>query len=45
MLGIAPKENILAYYTQFIFLIIRLDHGNVIMVANGMCGKRPIMEE
>ena len=45
VLGSAPKENILAYSTQFIFLIIRLDHGNVIMVANGMCGKRPITGE
>ena len=40
-LGIAPKENFLAYSTQFIFLIIRLAPGNVVMVAIDMCGKSP----
>ena len=37
-LGMVPKEGILAYSTQFIFLRIRLVSGNVVMVATGMCG-------
>ena len=41
-LGMVPKEGFLAYSTQFIFLIIRLVPGNVVMVAIDMCGKRPI---
>ena len=28
-----PKETFLAYSTQFVFLIIRVVHGNMIMVA------------
>ena len=44
-LGIAPKENFLAYSTQFIFLIIRLVPGNVVMVAIDMCEKSPITVE
>ena len=38
-LGIAPKETFLAYSTQFVFLIIRLVPGNMIMVSIDMCGK------
>ena len=41
-LDIASKENFLAYSTQFIFFIIRLVPGNVVMVAIDMCGKSPI---
>ena len=41
-LGMAPKENFLAYSTQFIFLMIRLVPGNVVIVAIDMCGKSPI---
>ena len=44
-LGIVPKEVFLAYSTQFIFLIIRLIPGNVVMVAIDMCRKSPIMGE
>ena len=44
-LGIVPKETFLAYSTQFIFLIIKLVPGNVVMVAIDMCGKNPITEE
>ena len=44
-LGIALKENFLAYSTQFIFLIIRLVPGNVVMVAIVMCGKSPVTGE
>ena len=44
-LDIASKENFLAYSTQFIFLIIRLVPGNVVMVAIDMCGKSPITGE
>ena len=44
-LGMSPKENFLAYLTQFIFLIIRLVPGNVIIVAIDMCGKSSIMGE
>ena len=40
--GMAPKENFLVYSMQFIFLIIRLLPGNVVMVAIGMYGKSPI---
>ena len=47
MFGIVmvPKEDFLAYSTQFIFLIIRLLPGNVVMVATDMCGKSPIVGE
>ena len=38
-LGMVPKEGFLAYSTQFIFLIIRLVPGNVVMVVIDMCGK------
>ena len=44
-LGMVPKEVFPAYSTQFIFLIIRLVPGNVVMVATDMCGKSPIMGE
>ena len=44
-LGIAPKETFLAYSARFVFLIIRLVPGNVIMVAIDMCGKNPITGE
>ena len=33
------------YTTQFVFLIIRLVPGNVVMVAIDMCGKSPITGE
>ena len=35
-LGMTTKENFLAYATQFIFLILRLVTGNVVMVATDM---------
>ena len=41
----APKETFLTYSTQFVFLIIRLVPGNLVMVANDMCGKSPITGE
>ena len=44
-LDIVSKENFLAYSTQFIFLVIRLVPGNVVMVAIDMCGKSPITGE
>ena len=44
-LGMVPKEVFLAYSTQFIFLIIRLVPGNVVMVATDMCGKSSITGE
>ena len=44
-LGMVPKEGFLAYSTQFIFSIIRLAPGNMVMVATNMCGKSPIMGE
>ena len=44
-LGISPKEIFLAYSTQFVFSIIWLVPGNVIMVAIDMCGESPIMGE
>ena len=45
-LGIAPKETFLGgYSTQFVFLIIRLVPGKVVMVAIDMCGISPIMGE
>ena len=47
MFGVAmvPKENFLAYSTQFVFLTIRLVSGNVVMFAIDMCGKSPIFRE
>ena len=44
-LGIAPKETFLAYSTQFVFLIIRLVPGNMVMVAIDLCRKSPITGE
>ena len=44
-LGMGPRENFLAYSTQFVFLIIRLVPGNVVMVTIDMCGKIPITGE
>ena len=44
-LGMVPKEGFLAYSTQFIFLIIRLVPGNVVVVAIEMCEKSPVMGE
>ena len=41
----APKETFLAYSNQFVFLIIRLVPGNVVMVSIDMCGKSPITGE
>ena len=38
-LGIASKENFLANSIQFIFLIIRLVPGNVVMFAIDICRK------
>ena len=44
-LDIVSKKNFLAYPTQFIFLVIRLVPGNVVMVAIDMYGKSPITGE
>ena len=44
-LGMVPKEVFLSYSTEFIFLIIRLVPGNVVMAAIDMCGKSPITWE
>ena len=44
-LGMALKENFPAYSTQFIYLIIRLVPGNVVLVAIDMCEKIPITGE
>ena len=44
-LDMVQKEGFLAYSTQFIFLIIRLAPGNLVMVAIDMCGKSPITGE
>ena len=44
-LGIVLREGFLAYSNQFIFLIIRLVPGNVVMVATDMCGKSAITGE
>ena len=44
-LGIAPRQIFLACSTQFVFLTIRLVHGNVVMVAIDMCGKKHIRGE
>ena len=45
VLGIASKENFVAYSVQFTILIIRLVPGNVSMVAIGICRKSPITGE
>ena len=45
VLGIVPKEGFLAYSTQFIFLIVRLVPGNVILITIDMSGKSPIAGE
>ena len=39
LLGMALKGNFLAYLTDFIFLVVRLLPGNMVMVANDICGK------
>ena len=39
------KKNFFTYSIQFIFMIIRVVLGNVVMVAIGMCGKGPIPGE
>ena len=44
-LGIVLKEIFIAYSTQFVFLAVRLAHGNVVIVALDMCGKSPITGE
>ena len=44
-LGMAPKDNFLAYSTKFIFLITRLASANEVMVTICMCGKSAIMGE
>ena len=44
-LGMAQKDNFLAYSTKFIFLITRLASANVVMVAIYMCGKSAITGE
>ena len=44
-LDMAPNENFFAYSTQYIFLIIRIVPGNVVMVATDMYGKRSITGE
>ena len=44
-LDMVPKEGVLIYSTQFIFLIIRLVPGNVVMVTIDMCGKSLITGE
>ena len=44
-LDIVSKENFLVYSTQFIFLVIILVPGNVVMVTVDMCGKSPITGE
>ena len=44
-LGMVPKEVFLAYSTQFIFWIIRLVLGNMVMVATDMCVKSPFSGE
>ena len=44
-LGMGPKENFLAFLTKFTFLKIKIVPGNAVMVAVGMCKKRPITRE
>ena len=39
------KENFLTYSAQFVFLVIRIVPGNVVMVSSDMCGKSPITRE
>ena len=45
LLGMALKGNFLAYLTDFIFLVVRLLLGNMVMVAIDMCRKNPKMGE
>ena len=40
-LGMALKGNFLAYLTDFIFLVVRLLPGNMVMLPIDMCGKSP----
>ena len=44
-LGMVPKENFLAYSSQFVFLTITLVLWNVLMVAIDTCAKSPITGE
>ena len=44
-LDMASKENFLDYLTQFIFLIMKLLPGSVVLVATDMCTKRPVTGE
>ena len=44
-LGMVLKDGFRTYSTQFIFFIIRLVPGNVVMVAIDMWGKSPITGE
>ena len=44
-LSIVSKENYLTYSTQFIFFMIRLVRGNVVVVAIDICGKSSITRE
>ena len=44
-LGMAPKEGFFVYSTQFIFLIISLIPGKVLMVAIDKCGKSSLTGE
>ena len=44
-LGMILKEGFLTYSTQFIFLIVRLVSGNVVIVAIDMCRKSAITGE
>ena len=44
-LGMVLRQGFLTYSTQFIFLIVRLVLGSMVMVAVDMCGKSPITGE
>ena len=44
-LDMASKENFLDYLTQFIFLIMKLLPGSVVLIATDMCAKSPITGE
>ena len=44
-LGMVSKESFLTYSTQFIFLIIRLVPGKLVMVTTDICGKSLITGE
>ena len=43
--AMALKGNFIAYLTNFIFLVVRLLPGNMVMVAIDICGKSPITGE